>query len=139
MTIRTEDGRQTYRFDEASRFTWGIWDAAGEKLLSLYQEWDRAGLKPLRPCHGTLGERKFTAELACPIPLMISLDDLGWKAEGDLPGWRYTLTKHRQQAAVLRRHWLLPGDYYTLEVPDPADTQVALAVALCVHLMRKRK
>ena len=138
MIIKAEDGKEKYRFEDASRFTWRLTDASGEKLLSLYKEWDRAGLKPLRPCHGTLNGVKFTAEWACPAPMMITLGDFGWKAEGDLMGWKYTLTRRGCKAAELKRHWLRPGSHYTLDVPDPADEMEALAVALCIHLMRRK-
>lgn len=139
MSIKAEDGTERYRFEEASGFTWGLTDAKGSKLLSLYKEWDRAGLKPLRPCHGTLNGEKFTARWEAPFPPMIDCGNFGWKAEGDLLSREFVLMKQRQKAAVLKRHWLRPGQHYTLDVSDPADEMKALAVALCICLMRKKK
>ncbi len=139
MIIKGEDGTEKYRFEEASGFTWELTDANGNKLLSLYKEWDKAGLRPLRPCHGTLDGIKFTAQWEAPYPPMFNFGDFGWKAEGDLMSREFVLTRKGQQAATLRRHWLRLGSQYTLDVADPANELEALAVALCIYLMRKRK
>ena len=139
LVVRDESGAEKYRFEEASRFTWKMTDANGEKLLSLYQEWDRGGLKPLRPCHGALNGVKFTAQWEAPYPPMFDLGDFGWKAEGDLMSRDFVLTRQGRKAAQLKRHWLRLGSQYTLEIADAADEQEALAVALCIHLMRKHK
>ncbi len=139
LTVRGADGQERYRFEPASRFTWKMTDADGQKRLSLYREWDKGGLKPLRPCHGTLGDVKFTAVWEAPFPPMIDFGSFGWKAEGDLLSRSFTLTKQGKTAAVLKRHWLRPGSSYTLDVTGTENALEALAVALCIHLMRKRR
>ena len=139
MIIKGEDGTEKYRFEDTSGFTWGLVDANGNKLLSLSKEWDRAGLKPLRPCHGTLDGIKFTAQWEAPYPPMFDFGDFGWKAEGDLMSRDFVLTRRGQQAATLKRHWLRLGSQYTLDVADPAHELEALAVALCIHLMHRYK
>ena len=139
LAVKGEDGAQKYLFEMASRFTWKLTDAAGEKRLSLYQEWDKGGLKPLQPCHGTLQGMKFTARWEAPYPPMFDFGDFGWKAEGDLMGREFVLTRKGQKRATLRRHWLRLGSRYTLDISDPADEMEALAAALCIHLMRGKK
>ena len=139
LVIREEDGAEKYRFEMASRFTWKLTDAGEQKLLSLYREWDRGGLKPLQPCHGTLKGVKFIARWEAPYPPMFDFGDFGWKAEGDLMSRDFVLTRKGKPAATLKRHWLRMGDQYTLDVADPANELEALAVALCIHLMRRKR
>lgn len=139
LQISGEDGAEKYLFEMASRFTWKLTDAAGEKRLSLYREWDKGGLKPLQPCHGTLQGVKFIARWEAPYPPMFDFGDFGWKAEGDLMSREFVLTRKGQKKATLRRQWLSLGSRYILDVTDPADEMEALAVALCIHLMRRKK
>ena len=139
LAVRDADGQERYRFEPASRFTWKLTEANGQKLLSLYREWDKGGLKPLRPCHGTLDGVKFTAVWEAPCPPMIDFGSLGWKAEGDLLSRSFTLTKQGKAAAFLKRRWLRPGRSYSLDVTGAENTLEAVAVSLCIHLMRKRR
>ena len=138
MVVKGEDGKEKYRFEMASRFTWKLTNTNGDKILSLYQEWDRCGLKPLRPCHGTLMGTKFTARWEAPVPPMYDFGALGWKAEGDWMRRVFTLTRGNRKAGVLKRHWLRPWNYYTLDIPYPVDEKEALTTALCIHLMKRR-
>lgn len=56
----------------------------------------------------------------------------GWTAAGDIAAHSYKMTGGGRNVAWISKEWFAFGDCYTLEVADPADKLIALAVVLAI-------
>lgn len=62
-----------------------------------------------------------------------------WKVKGDFFDHDYEITQRGVPVAVINKEWLTWGDCYALEVFDPKDAMLALAVMLAIDFVLSRK
>lgn len=60
------------------------------------------------------------------------IDGLGWEIEGSVWEHQYEIRKNGRLIARLDKEWFTWGDSYCLDIADPADEILALAVVLTI-------
>ena len=63
----------------------------------------------------------------------------GWHIEGDLWDHDYRVTDGRRTVASIHKAWMKWGDFYELEIADPAHKLLALAVVLAIDCVIDRE
>ena len=61
-----------------------------------------------------------------------TIEGLGWEIDGSLMAHDYIITKHEMPIVSIRKEWMTWGDTYELDIADPRDEIVALAVVLTI-------
>jgi len=61
-----------------------------------------------------------------------SIDGLGWEANGSFWEHEYEITKAGRTVVRISKEWMTWGDSYELDISDPQDEIVALAVVLTI-------
>ena len=61
-----------------------------------------------------------------------SIEGLGWEINGTFMAHDYEITKHGRPIVTISKEWMTWGDSYELDIADPADEIVALAVVLTI-------
>ena len=61
-----------------------------------------------------------------------SIEGLGWEIEGSFMAHDYEITKNGRPIVSISKEWMTWGDSYELNISDPADEIVALAVVLTI-------
>ena len=60
------------------------------------------------------------------------IDGLGWEIEGSVWSHEYVIRKNGRLIVRIDKEWFTWGDSYVLEIADPADEILALAVVLTI-------
>ena len=60
------------------------------------------------------------------------IDGLGWEIEGDVWAHDYEIRKNGRVIVRITKEWFTWGDSYMLDIADPADEIIALAVVLTI-------
>ena len=60
------------------------------------------------------------------------VDFRGWDVEGDMLHWDYEVYDRGRTVMHISKEWLTWGDSYCLDIRDPADEILALAVVLTI-------
>lgn len=61
-----------------------------------------------------------------------TIDGLGWEIDGSFLSHEYEITRNAQRIVTISKEWMTWGDSYELNIADPADELVALAVVLTI-------
>ncbi len=60
------------------------------------------------------------------------IEGLSWDIRGDFFAHNYQITKNGFPIVTIRKEWMTWGDTYEIDIEDPADEIVALAVVLTI-------
>ena len=60
------------------------------------------------------------------------IDGLGWEVEGSIWEHEYEIRRNGRPIVMISKEWFTWGDSYVLEIADPADEILALAVVLTI-------
>ena len=60
------------------------------------------------------------------------IDGLGWEIEGSVWSHEYVIRKNGRIIVQVEKEWFTWGDSYVLDIADPADELIALAVVLTI-------
>ena len=66
-----------------------------------------------------------------------SIEGLGWEIEGSFWEHEYQITKNGRSIVTISKEWMTWGDSYELDIADPADEILALAVVLTIDCVRE--
>ena len=61
-----------------------------------------------------------------------SIEGLGWEIDGSFMAHEYEITKSGRPIVSISKEWMTWGDSYELDIADPEDEIVALAVVLTI-------
>ena len=61
-----------------------------------------------------------------------SIDKLDWEIDGDFWSHNYEITKNGKPIVTINKKWMTWGDCYELNILNPNDEIVALAVVLSI-------
>lgn len=61
-----------------------------------------------------------------------SIDGLGWNIEGSFWAHDYEITQNGRPIVTIMKEWMTWGDCYELNIANPGDELVALAVVLTI-------
>ena len=133
FTVMDEDGNSRY-FVEGEIFSWGkklhVYDGAGNEIAFIKQEvWS------FLPCYHVYVRDNWIADIKKEFTFFFPkyrIEGLGWEIEGSFMAHDYSITKDGRTIASICKEWMTWGDSYEIDVLDPANQLIALAVVLTI-------
>ena len=133
FTVKDENGWDKY-FVEGEFFSLGkklhLMNVHGEEVAFIQQR-----LFTLMPRFAVTVAGRELAEIRKEFTFFFQryvIDGLGWKIDGDVWAHDYVIRKNGRTIVRITKEWFTWGDSYVLDILDPADELVALAVVLTV-------
>ena len=133
FTIKDENGWDKY-YVEGEFLTLGkklhLLNAQGDEVAFICQQ-----LFTLMPRYTVEIGGREVAEIRKEFTLFFQryvIDGLGWEIEGSVWDHAYEIRKNGRLIAAISKEWFTWGDSYMLDILDPADELVALAVVLTI-------
>ena len=133
FTVKDAYGEDKY-IVEGEVFTFGkklhVYDRSGREVAFIKQEvWSF-----LPRFYVFCGDRQV-AEIKKEFTFLFpryTIEGLGWEIEGSFMAHDYEITRGGGTIVRIRKEWMTWGDSYELEILNPADEIVALAVVLTI-------
>ena len=115
-----------------------VYDMLGREVAFIKQE-----LFTLLPCFCVYSDGGEIARVKKEFSFLVprySIEGLGWEIEGSF--WEHEYRIHRGGAPIvtISKEWMTWGDSYELDIVNPADEIIALAVVLtidCVYAAQR--
>ena len=140
FTVKDESGQDKY-FIEGEVFSFGnklhIYDTVGREVAFIKQE-----LMSFMPKYGVYCGERLVAEIRKQFTFFVhkySIEHLGWEIEGGLWDHDYCITKAGRKIVSISKEWMTWGDTYELDIADPADEIVAMAVVLAIDCVAEAR
>ena len=140
FAVKDEYGEDKY-FVEGEVFTFGkklhVYNTAGSEVAYIEQE-----LFTFLPCYQIYCNGQQVAEITKEFSFLIpvyKINRLGWEIEGDFLSHDYVITKNGQQIVSITKEWMTWGDSYVLDIENPTDEIMALAVVLTIDCVTAPK
>ena len=133
FTVKDERGNDKYVV-EGEVFSWGkklhVYDMTGREVAFIKQEvWSF-----LPRYYVFCGDRQV-AEIKKEFTFFFPkyrIDGLGWEIDGSFMAHEYEITQSGRTIVSIRKEWMTWGDSYELNITNPSDEIVALAVVLTI-------
>ena len=133
FTIMDEAGRDRY-YVEGEIFTFGkmlhVYDMGGNEVAYIEQEvWS------WMPRYYVYCDGREVAEIKKEFTFLFpkySIEGLGWEIDGSFMAHDYEITKGDRSIVTISKEWMTWGDSYELDIADPQDEIIALAVVLTI-------
>ena len=133
FTVKDERGNDKYVV-EGEVFSWGkklhVYDMTGREVAAIRQEvWSF-----LPRYYVFCGDRQV-AEIKKEFTFFFPkyrIDGLGWEIDGSFMAHEYEITQSGRTIVSIRKEWMTWGDIYELNITNPSDEIVALAVVLTI-------
>ena len=133
FTVKDADGTDRYTV-QGEIFTWGkklhVYDMAGNEVAYIEQEvWS------FLPRYYVFCGDQQVAEIKKEFSFLFprySIEGLGWEIEGSFMDHDYEIMQDGRSIVTIRKEWMTWGDSYELDIADPKDEIVALAVVLTI-------
>ena len=133
FTVKDENGWDKY-YVEGEFFSLGkklhLMNVHGEEVAFIQQR-----LFTLMPRFSVTVAGRELAEIRKEFTFFFQryvIDGLGWEIDGDVWAHDYVIRKNGRTIVRITKEWFTWGDSYVLDILDPADELVALAVVLTV-------
>ena len=133
FTVKDEYGNDKY-IVEGEIFTWGkklhVYDLHGYEVAFIKQE-----LFTFLPTYSVYCGERYVAEIRKEFSFLFPryrIDGLGWEIEGRFLAHDYEITQNGRSIVTISKEWMTWGDSYELDIADPANEIVALAVVLTI-------
>ena len=133
FTVKDETGNDKY-IVEGEIFSWGkklhVYDMQGYEVSFIKQELFR-----FLPTYSVYQKGQQVGEIRKEFSFLFpryTIDGLGWEIEGRFMAHDYQITKGGRSIVTISKEWMTWGDSYELDITDPADEIVALAVVLTI-------
>ena len=133
FTVKDEFGNDKY-FVEGEIFTLGkklhVYDTNGNEVAFIGQE-----LLTLLPRYCVFCGGEQIAEIKKEFSFLFprySIEGLGWEVDGSFMAHEYEITRDGYPIVSISKEWMTWGDSYELDIANPADEIVALAVVLTI-------
>ena len=133
FTVKDENGNDKY-IVEGEVFTWGkklhVYNMAGLEVAFIKQE-----LLCFLPTYNVFCGGRQVATIKKEFSFLFprySIEGLGWEIEGRFMAHEYEITKAGRPIVSIGKEWMTWGDSYELNIADPADELIALAVVLTI-------
>lgn len=138
FTVKDEMGRDKYVV-EGELFSWGkklhVYDMSGREVAFIKQEiWSF-----LPQYHVFCGGREVALikkEFSFLFP-KFSIEGLGWEIDGSFWEHEYEITRAGTPIVTISKEWMTWGDSYELNIANPADELVALAVVITIDAVKE--
>ena len=133
FTVKDACGSDKY-IVKGELFSWGkklhVYNMAGREVAFVKQELWSFLPKFSVFCHGSQ-VAQIRKEFTFLFP-KYTIDGLGWEIDGSFLSHEYEITRNAQRIVTISKEWMTWGDSYELNIADPADELVALAVVLTI-------
>jgi len=133
FTVKDEHGYDKYVV-EGEVFTWGkklhIYDMTGREVAFIKQEvW--SFLPRFYVFCGGQQVAEIKKEFTFLFP-KYSIEGLGWEIDGSFLAHEYEITQRGRSIVTISKEWMTWGDSYELNIANPADEILALAVVITI-------
>ena len=133
FTVKDAYGEDKY-IVEGELFTFGkklhVYDRSGREVAFIKQEvW--SFLPRYYVFCGDLKIAEIKKEFTFLFP-RYTIEGLGWEIDGSFMAHDYQITKRGRKIVTIAKEWMTWGDSYELDIADPADELVALAVVIAI-------
>ena len=133
FTVKDERGYDKYVV-EGEVFTWGkklhIYDMTGREVAFIKQEvWS------FLPRYYVFCGGQQVAEIKKEFTFLFpkySIEGLGWEIDGSFLAHEYEITQRGRSIVTISKEWMTWGDSYELNIANPADEILALAVVITI-------
>jgi len=133
FTVKDENGQDRYVV-EGEVFTFGkklhVYDMTGHEVAFIKQEvWS------FMPRYYVFCGDRQIAEIKKEFTFLFpkySIEGLGWEVDGSFMAHDYEITQNGYPIVNIRKEWMTWGDSYELNIANPQDEIVALAVVLTI-------
>lgn len=133
FTVKDAAGQDRY-YVEGEVFTFGrklrVYDMAGNEKAFIKQEvWS------WMPRYYVFCGGQQVAEIKKEFTFLFpkyTIEGLGWEIEGSFMAHDYQIRKNGSPIVSISKEWMTWGDSYQLDIADPGDEMLALAVVLTI-------
>ena len=133
FTVKDEYGNDKY-IVEGEVFSWGkklhVCDMAGNEVAFIEQDvWS------FLPRYDVFCGNEQVAEIKKEFTFFFprySIEGLGWEINGEFMAHEYEITQNDRPIVSISKEWMTWGDSYELQITNPADEIIALAVVLTI-------
>ena len=133
FTVKDINGNDRY-YVEGEVFSWGkklhVYDMNGNEAAFIQQK-----VFSFLPRYFVYVGDEQVAEIVKEFSFLFprySIEGLGWDIEGHFMAHDYEIKKAGRSIVTISKEWMTWGDSYELDIADPADEIVALAVVLTI-------
>lgn len=133
FTVKDESGEDRY-FVEGELFSWGkklhVRDTADREVAFIWQK-----VFSFLPRFFVSVDGTEIAEIVKEFTFLrprYSIGGLGWEISGSFMAHDYEITRQDRTIVTIHKEWMTWGDCYELDIADPGDEIVALAVVLAI-------
>lgn len=133
FTVKNELGEDKY-WVEGEFFSLGrklhIYNASGGEIASIEQK-----LFSLMPKYIVYVGGTQVAEIVREFTFMkprYTIEGLNWDVNGDFWQHDYQITQNGNLIVIINKEWMTWGDTYELNIANPQDELIALAVVLAI-------
>ena len=140
FTVKDQYGEDRYSV-EGEVFSWGkklhVYDRLGREVVFIKQE-----LWSLLPKYHVYCDGQLAAEIKKEFTFLFpryTIGGLGWEIEGSFLEHNYEITKNGCGIVSIRKEWMTWGDSYELDIADPADEILALAVVITIDCVTESR
>lgn len=133
FSVKDEYGSDKY-FVEGEVFSWGkklhVYNNAGYEVAFIKQE-----VFSFMPRYYVFCGDRQVAEIKKEFSFLFprySIAGLGWEIEGRFMAHEYEIIQGGRTIVSISKEWMTWGDSYELDILNPADEIVALAVVLTI-------
>jgi uncharacterized protein YxjI len=133
FTVKDETGRNRY-YVEGEIFTFGkklhLYDIHGMEVAFIKQEvWS------WMPRYYVFCNERQVAQIKKEFTFFFpkyTIAGLGWEIDGSFMAHDYRITQNGRHIVSISKEWMTWGDSYELDIADPKDEIIALAVVLTI-------
>ena len=133
FTVKDINGNDRY-YVEGEVFSWGkklhVYDMNGNEAAFIQQK-----VFSFLPRYFVYVGDEQVAEIVKEFSFLFprySIEGLGWDIEGRFMAHDYKITQNGYPIVTISKEWMTWGDSYELDIADPKDEIVALAVVLTI-------
>lgn len=133
FTVKDAYGADRYTV-EGELFSWGkklhVYDSHGREAAFIQQK-----LWSFLPKYQVYVDGRQVAEIVKEFTFLFprySIEGLGWEIQGSFMAHDYEITKAGRAIVMIHKEWMTWGDCYELDISDPGDEIIALAVVLAI-------
>ena len=133
FTVKDAYGEDKY-IVEGEVFSWGkklhVYNRSGREVAFIKQEVWRS-----LPRFYVFCVDRQVAEIKKEFTFLFpryTIDGLGWEIDGSFMAHDYQNSKNGRNIVTISKEWMTLGDSYELDIADPADEIVALAVVITI-------
>ena len=133
FTVKDAYGADRYVV-EGEVFSWGkklhVYDMYGTEVAFIKQE-----IWSFLPRYDVFCGGRHVAQIKKEFTFFLpkySIEGLGWEIDGSFLAHDYQISQADRRIVSIRKEWMTWGDSYELDIADPGNELIALAVVLTI-------